>query len=62
MTQSKAEAERLMEQQHYGGDYISSQDAGLADPDEESFEECPFCGQLTLTEDNKCYSCGWRVE
>lgn len=35
MRQSKAEAEYLMEQQHYGGDYISPQDAGLADPDEE---------------------------
>ena len=39
MPQSKQEAESLMEQQHYGGDYISSQDAGLADPDEEQDDD-----------------------
>jgi hypothetical protein len=62
MSQSRAEAERLMEQQHYPVDYTSPQDRGLADPDEdeELLEECPCCGQLTITEDNKCYSCGWR--
>jgi hypothetical protein len=53
MTQSRAEAEALMEQQHYGGDYISPQDAGLADPDEEKYclwcnnyyteDTCPYC-------------------
>ena len=80
MAQSRAEAEALMEQQHYPADYISPQDAGLADPDDdeeqedeaywymheaddnELLDDCPYCGQITLTEDNKCYSCGWRAE
>jgi hypothetical protein len=39
MPQSKAEAERLMEQQHYGGDYISPQDAGLVNPDSTDEEQ-----------------------
>jgi len=39
MTQSRAEAERLMEQQHYPVDYISPQDAGLVDPDDDEEQE-----------------------
>ena len=39
MAQSRAEAERLMEQQHYGGDYISPQDAGLVDPDDDEEQD-----------------------
>jgi len=39
MTQSRAEADRLMEQQHYPADYISPQDAGLADPDDDEEQD-----------------------
>ena len=48
--QTKAEAEHLMEQQHYGGDYVSPQDAGLADPDAHVYR-CDRCGE-PLTEDD----------
>jgi hypothetical protein len=58
-----------MEQQHgfntsqgnFHEDIFSSRLADETD-DNELLEECLCCGQLTLTEDNKCYSCGWRAE
>jgi hypothetical protein len=58
MPQSKQEAERLMEQQHYGGDYISPLDIGLANPDGKP-TICVECGE-PLGNDaagDMCFTC-----
>jgi len=45
MSQSDAEANRLMEQQRLGGDYNPDYADGLRDPDEIPDDDCcPECG------------------
>ena len=66
MAQSRAEAERLMEQQHFPVDYESPQDRGLADPDEEyedeELEDCPACSAIRSINGSGCSHCGWRSD
>jgi len=61
--QSRSEASSLMEHQRLGGpDYGEEFHATLSEDGEEIFAECPHCGNETLDENGKCYSCGYREE
>ncbi len=61
MTQSRARAEALMEQQHYPVDYISPQDVDLVDPDftdEEQEDEAYWYEHVT----DLCANCAHTRE
>ena len=58
MPQARQEAEYLMEQQHYGGDYISPQDADMVDPDEKQDNEAYWYEHVT----DLCANCAHMRE
>jgi hypothetical protein len=64
MSQSDAEANRLMEQQRLGGEYEDVFSSRLADEDdEENLQDCPIClCSESIDGSMRCRNCGYRSD